>query len=135
MPEQHLRPEFTKQLAARLLAGESINLIGAHGQGRRRTLQDLRSIVPCTLSVHQVDLQRDHVNLSEWLMQFDNTTSPTLLILHNFHCLNETGIFQQLNQLNSNNCLSSLYVSEKLQTELPLDAENLLLPALEPGNL
>ncbi|MES0371882.1 MAG: hypothetical protein ABUK11_06340 [Mariprofundaceae bacterium] len=135
MPEQHLRPEFTKQLAARLLAGESINLIGAHGQGRRRTLQDLRSILPAKLSVHQLDLQRDSVNLGEWLTQFINITSPTLLILHNFHCLSEPDIFKQLNHLNSNKYLSCLYVSEEVLTELSLDAENLQLPALEAGKL
>lgn len=132
MPEHRcLRPEFTAQLAARLLAGESINLIGAHGQGRRRTLQDLQSLLPDRLSVQQVDLQRDNIDLKTWLIQFANIASPTLLILHNFHCVSDPDIFKQLNLLKSNKHLTCLYVSEEVLTGQPLNAENLLLPPLK----
>ena len=132
MPKQLLlRPEFTQQLAERLLQGSHINLISPHGQGRRRTLQDLRHLLPDTLLIQQVDLQRDNIDLSRWLMQFTGITSPTLLILHNFHCMHDPDIFKQLNQLTSNKHLTCLYVSEEVLADLPLDAENLLLPPLE----
>ena len=70
-----LRPEFTQQLAARLLQGTNINLIGAHGQGRRRTLGDLQHLLADTIPIQKIDLQRDNIELSIWLMQFTNTRS------------------------------------------------------------
>ena len=126
-----LRPEFTRSLAAQLLQGTSVNLIGAHGQGRRQTLEDLRQLLPDTLPVQQVDLQRDQIDLNRWLMQFANTASPTLLILHNFHCAHDPDIFKQLAQLKNNKHLTCLYVSEEVLKKLPLDAENILLPPME----
>ncbi|PCI43671.1 MAG: hypothetical protein COB41_06475, partial [Proteobacteria bacterium] len=52
-----LRSEFTHQLFDVLLQGESINLISPHGQGRRRTLHDLRGIFPKSWKTFQVDMR------------------------------------------------------------------------------
>lgn len=52
-----LRPQFTRELANRLLHGGSINLTAAHGLGRRRTVADLRTILPQDLRLLYADMK------------------------------------------------------------------------------
>ena len=84
--EHYLRPEFTRMLADHLLLGSNINLSGAHGQGRRRTLKDLCHILRDSVHIHQFDFRRDLSDPLTWLEEHDdNSSSQTLLILHNFN--------------------------------------------------
>lgn len=80
-----LRPEFTRMLAGKILQGSNINLSGAHGQGRRRTLEDLSHILPAAVQVYQFDFRRDHDDLLNWLESCDIHKAQTLFILHNFN--------------------------------------------------
>jgi len=134
-----LRLEFTKQLVARLLDGESINLISPHGQGRRRTLQDLRTLLPDSISVQQLDLRRDSVDPGDWLSQTVDSSRKTLLILHNFNELNQENSSSQpfielLNSISKQPALSLLAVSEKRVTQ-SLRITPLLLPVLTSKQL
>jgi len=100
-----LRPEFTTLLAARLLDGESLNLISPHGQGRRRTLDDLHNILPTKSLIIQMNMRtyrsdykgfietfmdsfdcRDHhiKCLSEFLELLSKEKQKVIIILHNF---------------------------------------------------
>ncbi len=80
-----LRPEFTEMLADRLRSGSNINLSGAHGQGRRRTLEDLRHALADSLHIYQFDFRRDRTNPLNWLEACEFNSGQTLLILHNFN--------------------------------------------------
>ncbi|MDQ6972084.1 MAG: hypothetical protein Q9M30_05495 [Mariprofundaceae bacterium] len=103
-----LRPAFTHALATSLQLGASINLIAPHGLGRRRTVQDLRRILPSGMRVLYADirfntgdlpallkdlctqagLQGMHItNLALLVEALASRTSPTLLILHNIDLL------------------------------------------------
>jgi len=83
--EHYLRPEFTRMLADHLLLGSSINLSGAHGQGRRRTLKDIYQTLPASVHIHQFDFRRDHSDPLSWLEACDFNSDQTLLVLHNFN--------------------------------------------------
>jgi len=114
-----LRPEFTKQLKRHLLKGESINLIAPHGQGRRRTLQDLRSLLPYSHSMQQLDLRRDRIDPNQWLSEVIDNSVKTLLILHNIDepgpngaPVNNPQFIAQLNRLQQLSNISLLCVSE-----------------------
>ncbi|HKI60180.1 MAG TPA: hypothetical protein VKA23_04020 [Mariprofundaceae bacterium] len=86
MPTEHyLRPEFTRMLADHLLLGSNINLSGAHGQGRRRTLKDLYHSLPDSVHIHQFDFRRDRSDPLSWLDENDYNSDQTLLVLHNFN--------------------------------------------------
>lgn len=76
-----LRPQFTHQLWARLEAGTNIQLIGQHGQGRRRTLDDLQNMMPSHWRLHRLDCLRD-LNANSGLMLF-TVQHNVLIILHN----------------------------------------------------
>ncbi len=67
MGEYCLRPRFTFQLCDALLAGESINVISPHGQGRRRTLQDLQRILSKSWRIFQVDMKAVEKSESSFL--------------------------------------------------------------------
>ncbi len=57
-----LRPEFTALLTAKILTGESLNLISPHGQGRRRTLHDLRHNLPKPLQLFHFNMRNINVS-------------------------------------------------------------------------
>jgi len=103
-----LRPALTRALAARLLDGASINLTAPHGLGRRRTLQDLRSVLPPVTRVLHADLKfcadnfpatfQDLCNqagtpntnirhLGHLIEALAKRSESTLLVLHNFDLL------------------------------------------------
>ncbi len=132
--QRHLRPEFTQKLAEQLFNGAHINLISPHGQGRRRTLQDLRHALPDTLSVFQTDLKTHEGDLKTWVSQAI-TTKQTLLILHNFHLLSDISVLEQLNTIKKQHNIALLYVSEKTEQNLLIHAENVLLPSITKAQL
>jgi hypothetical protein len=85
MASHLLRPEFTEMLADRLRSGSNLNLSGAHGQGRRRTLEDLRHTLRDSMHVHQFDFRRERMNPLNWLAECEFNSGQALIILHNFN--------------------------------------------------
>ncbi|MDQ6969952.1 MAG: hypothetical protein Q9M16_05540 [Mariprofundus sp.] len=100
-----LRPEFTSELSHQLLAGASLNMISPHGQGRRRTLQDLQHQLPASLQIIHMNIRSyvsdytgffNHAcaqsniatappeNLAELLDHIESGSKQQLFILHNF---------------------------------------------------
>ncbi|GAV19875.1 hypothetical protein MMIC_P0833 [Mariprofundus micogutta] len=139
-----LRPEFTLSLAEQLLKGQSINLLSPHGQGRRRTLKDLRDILPDIMQIFHVNM-RDYCsnfkafcgelasqngcintgndNLAELLDGMTQKACQTLLILHNFDEIRNsqaiaggynTTFFQALNSIQERQNMSLLCVCEQV---------------------
>jgi len=133
--QRHLRPEFTQKLAEQLFNGAHINLISPHGQGRRRTLQDLRHALPDALSIFQTDLRTHEGDLKTWVSQAITTTKQTLLILHNFHLLSDIIVLKQLNTIKKQHNIALLSVSEKTAPNLLIHAENVLLPPITKTQL
>ncbi len=140
MSEAHLlRPEFTRSLADKLSVGACINLISPHGQGRRRTLEDLRSLLPVSIDVQQLDLRRDSVDPLAWLLRNLDSSRKMLLILHNFDELSEDDISHQpfierLNSITKQPTVSLLAVSAKRATQ-SVRMTPLLLPSLTSKQL
>ena len=128
--QQLLRPEFISQLAEHLLQGEHINLIAKHGQGRRQTLQDLQHLLANKMDIHCIDLRRDNIELSTWLKAFAHVTTPTLLMMHNFHCVYDVLVFEQLKNMQHNKNLRFLSVCEIVRNQAPENSNNLILPPL-----
>ncbi|MDQ6977244.1 MAG: hypothetical protein Q9M75_03950 [Ghiorsea sp.] len=77
-----LRPAFTQQLAAHLLAGKSINLYAPHGRGRRQTLDDLMSLL-LDVKVQKIDLKRERNNWENWLKETLKLPCQAIVIIHN----------------------------------------------------
>ena len=132
-----LRPTFTKKLAALLLAGQHINLISPHGQGRRRTLQDLKSLLPADLFIKQIDLK--DLGLSEYQSLLSEAAKSlvmekksVLLILHNFNAMNH---FSDVQQLLNTKHISLLTVSEKTGEEPHQDFNHIAIPAIHKREL
>jgi len=115
MNEPLLRPEFTKALAERLVAGESINLTAPHGYGRRQTVSELRGILPDSMRVlfsdikfclddysamlvdlaAQAGMEEGNIHdLGQLIKALSKNPAPALLILHKFDRLR----FETLNQ-------------------------------------
>ncbi|TLS76709.1 hypothetical protein FE236_06210 [Mariprofundus erugo] len=126
-----LRPEFTSDLANKLMDGAWINLISAHGQGRRRTLADLRRHLPASLPVVLIDLKLHAEQLPVLLSRQSAITGPMLLVIHNFHLLQSPDLIGQLQELKKIHGLSLLVTSEVKCDHFPLDTEDLMLPPLQ----
>ncbi|MDQ6980522.1 MAG: hypothetical protein Q9M46_03520 [Ghiorsea sp.] len=77
-----LRPAFTQQLAAYLLAGESVNLHAPHGRGRRQTLEDLLTLL-AGVQVQKIDLKREQDMWNDWLKETLTLSGQVIVILHN----------------------------------------------------
>ncbi|MBL4775600.1 MAG: hypothetical protein JKY87_06055 [Mariprofundus sp.] len=160
-----LRPEFTTMLADRLLAGACINLISPHGQGRRRTLRDLRQITPEYLKIFHLNMRHykldykgfyddlwgqvsdrvthDHC-FKALLKLIEETKQTSLLILHNFDEIKRsntlpntyhTHFFQALNSINGRSNIALLCVSEKAYPELSSSMLRIHLPTLSAQQL
>jgi len=144
-----LRPEFTYSLADRLICGESINLISPHGQGRRRTLEDLCTFLPGSTMTIQINMRfylldfkgflkaigtyfnhpGDHISsLGVLFDQLEKENRNVLLILHNFDELwsgkalkdgYNAGFIDDLNRLRERQ-ITLLCVTE--QRDAPLQA-------------
>lgn len=149
-----LRPEFTQQLLALLAHGECVNLISPHGQGRRRTLQDLHKLAPKSWHILQVDMRAIEVsglslldelakqakfeNISlfdEYLEKMDNNSIYFLIIVHNFDILTDLNAILYLNDIGKNGHVSLLCVSEKKQHGSALLATDCILPAITAEQL
>ncbi len=156
-----LRPEFTSTLADRLLHGAGINLVGPHGQGRRRTLADLYDCLPDSLQVLQANLREYPHSLAAMLAdlraqaeladagRFDDLLdrlqarhARTLIILHNLDELQkgrdsgyDDGFFTLLNGMDGHVGLSLLCISECLHEAWPLDIEAVMLPPLSEAQI
>ena len=149
----HLRPEFTGSLTEYLSAGQCINLISPHGQGRRRTLHDLSLSLPLSMQIISInisdyycDYKGFYKHLSSQIkeqpsqaesfnnlldhIEMQNRTS--LLILHNFDLLRHAeGIdtaydaifFQALNSITERQHIALLCVSESTHTHYRLQAD------------
>ena len=152
--EALLRPEFTRQLAAQLMAGAAIALISPHGSGRRRTLLDLRQMLAGRMRLLSLDMKFDRfdcaaavakllppdteagASLFEWL---NASSAPTLLILHNLDLLHgredhdpafDRLLLAQLPKMRSSPMLSLLAVFEADIGDWLPGIEPLPLPAL-----
>ncbi len=154
MGEGCLRPEFTFQLRDALLAGESIHLISPHGQGRRRTLQDLRIIFPKSWRTLQVDMKtveksgltlldellkqvkiKNIANIHDFLSKLNKTSTYSLIIIHNFHLLTDLNVISCLNEIRNYPYLSLLCVLEKKQENSTLLARAYMLPRVTSEQL
>jgi len=108
MPDNLLRPAFMRALAACLEHGASINLTAPHGFGRRRTLQDLRTVLAAEMHILHADMKfcandftgmladlcaQTHLHVSnighlgQLIEALAQKPEPALLILHNFDLL------------------------------------------------
>ncbi|RLL51265.1 hypothetical protein D8Y20_09745 [Mariprofundus sp. EBB-1] len=138
----YLRPVFTASLANTLLAGACIHLISAHGQGRRRTLQDLRHLLSGSLQTFHMNMRsykfdyKDFIDdlilqsgskpstpqsLDSILKKIERKPQNSLLILHNFdelrctesiHAGYSSLFFQALNSIQHRKNIALLCVSE-----------------------
>ncbi|MDX8407194.1 MAG: hypothetical protein R8L58_02295 [Mariprofundaceae bacterium] len=125
MPDDLLRPDFTHALAARLEQGASINLTARHGCGRRRTLQDLRTVLAAKMRDLYADmkfcaddcagmladlglqahLHTPHIaHLGQLIEALVQKPEPALLILHNFDQL-RPGMRNQTHDPQFDSCL------------------------------
>ena len=130
-----LRPEFTETLADKLLAGGCVNLISPHGQGRRRTLKDLSSILEGGLVIKQFNLREQQQDLLSLITAFLNNENQGLFILHNFELLGDQTLIPWLNKIKLVPRLSLLTVSEDESSQVLLDIEALKLPAVSKDEL
>lgn len=153
-----LRPTFTKKLAARLSQGASINLTAPHGLGRRRTIQDLRSMLPPDMCVLYTDVKfclhdfpatlndlctqadladANPADLGELIAAVSESPASALLILHNIDLLRsqphdplfDTALLPHLTTIASHPRLALLTVSEDIYPDWPLPCEALHLVA------
>jgi len=153
-----LRPALTRRLAERLLQGEAINLTGAHGLGRRRTLADLTSLLTGHAAVLRADMkfmagdfqamlgdlarqagiEAAPGNLAELLDQLACSAKPAVLILHNFDLLRsqphdarfDDELLPQLVAIATRPGVGLLTVCEEIYDDWPLPFSNLPLPPL-----
>jgi len=123
------------QLAERLLGGASINLISPHGQGRRRTVKDLRAVITSSLSVQYIDLRLNPDDLQATVSGCLQQQNPILLIVHNFNLLRDTGVMEKLNSIKNINHISLLCISEKAEDQPFLEAEDVCIPPLTQSQL
>lgn len=149
-----LRPEFTHQLIELLQQGKNINLISPHGQGRRRTLQDLRSTLAKSWRVFQVDmrdiekhgltildvlLKQANIeklpDIQEFTLKMNKTSIYHLIIIHNYQFLTDLNVISSLNEIEQYPYVSLLCVSEEKEQCSTLIAEDCILPAVTSQQL
>lgn len=154
MQEHCLRPEFTYQLLESLQQGKNINLIGPHGQGRRRTLQDLRSILPESWRVFQMDMRdiekrkssllnelleqvniENISNIHECMSKMNETSIYHLIVIHNFESLTDLSVIYYLNEIKIYPYLLLLCVSENKKRNAALLATDCILPVVTSKQL
>jgi hypothetical protein len=148
-----LRPAFTESLVERLSTGACLALTSPHGQGRRRTLQDLRHALPASMRVLQANLRhcpQDQMQLLTTLAEqagisdadnlerlLEQLPRQTLIILHNFDELQpgeasgfDARFFAALNGMDKHAGLALLCVCESIPPELQRSIEACSLPPL-----
>ncbi|MDX8387573.1 MAG: hypothetical protein R8M46_03435 [Ghiorsea sp.] len=123
-----LRPEFTDCLVDKLLTGENINLISPHGQGRRRTLKDLKLVLKGKIQIEQFDVLRDNsADLISIIKRLEQVNEQSLLILHNYDLFNDKTLKQTIRGMKKTVILT---VSETLKSTLDTAVTQLVLPKL-----
>lgn len=160
MHESYLRPRFTRELAKRLLHAGSVNLISPHGQGRRRTLADLRTLLGDSMQLLQANIRNYPHSASQLVHDLchqagcsDGTLEALskhlvqgnrrwLIILHNIdelHPGNSSGFndsfFNALNSIAGLSAVALLCVSEYPVGDWPLSTDPLPLPPLSVEQL
>ena len=154
MASHCLRPEFTHQLLDVLLQGKSINLISPHGQGRRRTLLDVRRIFPQSWRVIQLDMQvvengttslldeclkqikfENISSIYELMFEMNEISIYHLMIIHNFHLLTDLNVISCLNKIEKYPYISLLCVSEEKKEQSSLLATDFMLPMVSSAQL
>jgi len=147
-----LRPEFTQQLVSQLQSHRCVNLISLHGQGRRRTLQDLKHVLPKHWLPLQVDMRAaqhdvgeplavlcslyaqaikdDISNIDELIKKSNEYSAYILIIIHNFELLNDDGVVSALNKLYQNDNILLLCVFEKKSDTGLSNAVDCYLPSV-----
>lgn len=156
-----LRPEFTDSLATRLLAGESLILISPHGQGRRRTLADLRDSLPKTRLIIQINMSTHITDYKGFIDQFvqecrhqasvitslnnvlellEKRHEQVVIILHNFDEIRNreavssgysATLFKELNSIRQRSNISLLCVCEQGFDNYLLQSDGTELPGSE----
>ncbi len=152
-----LRPAFTQKLAERVLAGECINLIGAHGSGRRQTLTDLSSLLTGHMRILTADMkftaddypgtlatlcQQADIPATDFatlLSQIGEAkiSRPTLLVLHNADLLRNAAhdprfdreLLPHLASIAKYPAMALLTVCETEYADWKLPCNNLPLPS------
>ena len=94
--EMLLRSDFTMKFSFKVLMGGFVNLVGAHGQGRRRTLSDLFKILPSSMPIIMHDLKNGEDALESLLDAFSNHHGQSLFVLHNVNLLQNKGVLEAL---------------------------------------
>jgi len=129
-----LRPEFTSKLASQLLEGVSLNLISQHGQGRRRTIQDLRHILPSDVKVFYCDMKRHMGSVYDYFCQIKGTcqeNNQNIVIIHNVQPeLYEKPLLNILQQIEGLHHTVLLTVSEEKKCEFLLGYRDVILPLI-----
>lgn len=141
--------------------GDCIVLVSPHGQGRRRTLEDLRGCLPASMPAFQANLRNYPSSLQAMLADLTSQTSlapmdsldglidrlpqlseRTLIILHNFDELQpgrisgyDDAFFETLNGIRKRPGIALLCVSERLPENWPLHIETVPLPPLTPDQI
>lgn len=157
--EHCLRAKFTISLATRLLAGESLTLTSPHGQGRRRTLDDLRNRLPDSTDIIQINMRTYCIDYKGFIREVVNATGyqnrgitslnnlldlitkeqqQRLIILHNFDEIRDRraaasgytpAFFSDLNSIRHRPGISLLCVCEQVFNNYLLQADGSELPA------
>ncbi len=132
-----LRPTFTQHLAKQLLDCKHINLMSPHGQGRRRTLDDINQVLPTHVDVFQVDLKREQngYDCLRLHLEAHEENKQGIVILHNFYGSGavKSSLFQALQQFGLL-CVSEDLVSSEHGNHKH-DFINVMLPAITKAEL
>ena len=138
-----LRPVFTKLLVQKIKCDFSLNLIGEHGLGRRRTLDDVQQCLGDEVRVlrinlkfykesytaflkelgRQLDVQTEKAtSLTDLFTKVECLNKPVLVLLHNFDAiLNnpkldpafDSSFFDHLNSIRNQKNMSLICVTVK----------------------
>jgi len=147
-----LRPEFTQQLVEQLQKQGCVHLISPHGQGRRRTLQDLKHVLPKGWIALQMDMRvapsdvdaffaalcslyaqaihDDIVDMDALINKSAEYSDYILIVVHNVELLNDDDVVLALNKLCQNHHILLLYVFEKKPGTGFSNAVDCYLPAV-----
>lgn len=107
-----LRPEFTMKLSLKVLLGGFVNLVGPHGQGRRRTLSDLFEVLPASMPIIFYDLKQGEEELISLLALFAGQHGQVLFVLHNVNLLQNRKLLEALIEEAAKHHKALLTVSE-----------------------
>ena len=76
--------------------GGFVNLVGCHGQGRRRTLSDLFKVLPASMPIIFHDVKKGEEELEALLELFAGQQGQVLFVLHNVNLLQNRKLLEAL---------------------------------------